>query len=52
MPQMVRVVVVRQPQPRALRQALETPGPIRNTLLAHALAAQLDGTGPSELELD
>jgi exodeoxyribonuclease V alpha subunit len=30
-------------QPRALRQALETPGAQRNTLLAHALAAQLGG---------
>ncbi|MBS2966775.1 ATP-dependent RecD-like DNA helicase [Actinocrinis puniceicyclus] len=37
-----RRTVVLVGQPRALRQALENPGPARNTLLAHALAAQLD----------
>jgi exodeoxyribonuclease V alpha subunit len=47
-----RRTVVLVGQPRALRQALETPGPTRNTLLAHALAAQLDGTAPGELDLD
>jgi exodeoxyribonuclease V alpha subunit len=38
-----RSTVVLVGQPRALRQALETPGAQRNTLLAYALAAQLDG---------
>jgi exodeoxyribonuclease V alpha subunit len=41
-----RRTVVLVGQPRALRQALETPGPHRNTLLAHALAAQLRGEKP------
>lgn len=52
-----RSTVVLVGQPRALRQALETPGPTRNTLLAHALAAQLDGSaqgesGLADLDLD
>jgi exodeoxyribonuclease V alpha subunit len=38
-----RRTVVLVGQPRALRQALETPGPQRNTLLAHALTAALGG---------
>ncbi|MGH6656673.1 MAG: SF1B family DNA helicase RecD2 [Actinocrinis sp.] len=36
-----RSTVVLVGQPRALRQALESPAPRRNTLLAHALADQL-----------
>lgn len=39
-----RRTVVLVGQPRALRQALETPGAHRNTLLAHALAARLAET--------
>jgi exodeoxyribonuclease V alpha subunit len=41
-----RHTVVLVGQMRALRQALDTPGPARNTLLAHALAAQLEATAP------